>query len=110
VFALFDLLGMQFSPRIRDLGSQQLYRLDKASAYPNLKPLLKGRVKQSLILSRWDDMVRVARSLKLGFVTASLFISKLQAYPRRNALSVALQEYGRMIKTIFILRYLEDEQ
>ena len=31
-------------------------------------------------------------------------------YPRRNALSVALQEYGRMIKTIFILRYLEDEQ
>ena len=55
VFALFDLLGMQFSPRIRDLGSQQLYRLDKASAYPNLKPLLKGRVKQSLILSRWDD-------------------------------------------------------
>jgi TnpA family transposase len=75
VFALFDLLGMQFSPRIRDLGSQQLYRLDKASAYPNLKPLLKGRVKQSLILSRWDDMVRVAGSLKLGFVTASLFIS-----------------------------------
>ena len=55
-------------------------------------------------------MVRVAGSLKLGFVTASLFISKLQAYPRRNALSVALQEYGRMIKTIFILRYLEDEQ
>ena len=62
-----------------------------------------------LIRSRWDDMVRVAGSLKLGWVTASLFISKLQAYPRRNALALALQEYGRLIKTIFILRYLEDE-
>jgi TnpA family transposase len=109
VFALFDLLGMQFSPRLSDIGSRQLYRLEPASAYPTLRPLLKGKVKRSLILSRWDDMVRVAGSLKLGWVTASLFISKLQAYPRRNALSLALQEYGRVIKTIFILRYLEDE-
>jgi TnpA family transposase len=54
-------------------------------------------------------MIRVAGSLKLGWVTASLLLSKLQAYPRRNALSVALQEYGRLIKTLFILRYLEDE-
>jgi TnpA family transposase len=27
VFALFDLLGLQFSPRIRDLGDQRLFRL-----------------------------------------------------------------------------------
>lgn len=27
VFALFDLLGLRFSPRIRDLGDQRLYRL-----------------------------------------------------------------------------------
>lgn len=109
VFALFDLLGLQFSPRLRDIGIRQLYRVDRASAYPNLKPLLKGRLKRPLILSRWDEMVRVAGSLKLGWVTASLFISKLQVYPRRNALALALQEYGRLIKTIFILRYLEDE-
>ena len=42
VFALFDLLGMQFSPRLRDIGSRQLYRLGRASAYPNLRPLLKA--------------------------------------------------------------------
>ncbi len=86
VFALFDLLGMQFAPRLSDIGSRQLYRLDRASAYPTLRPLLKGKIKRPLILSRWDDMVRVAGSLKLGWVTASLFILKLQAYPRRNAL------------------------
>ena len=35
VFALFDLLGLQFSPRIRDLGDQRLYRLDRE---PDLSP------------------------------------------------------------------------
>jgi TnpA family transposase len=31
VFALFDPLGMQFAPRIRDLGDQRLYRFDSQS-------------------------------------------------------------------------------
>ena len=33
----------------------------------------------------------------------------LHAYPRQNVLTRALQEYGRLIKTLFILRYLESE-
>lgn len=30
IFALFDLLGLQFAPRIRDLGDQRLYRIDRS--------------------------------------------------------------------------------
>jgi TnpA family transposase len=71
IFALFDLLGMQFAPRLRDLGDQQLYRLDPGIAYPTLRPRLKGLIKQPLILARWDDMLRVAGSLKLGWVLMS---------------------------------------
>jgi TnpA family transposase len=32
--------------------------------------------------------------MKLGHVTASLLVQKLQAYPQQNALAQALQEYG----------------
>src|SRR5512147_2030832 len=74
VFALFDLLGLHFFPRLSDIGSRQLYQLERASVYPALQPLLKGKIKRPLILSRWEDMVRVAGSLKLGWVTVSLFI------------------------------------
>ena len=63
-----------------------------------------------MIERRWDDLLRVAGSLKRGWVTASLLIGKLQSYRRKNALTRALQEYGRLVKTIFILRYLESEQ
>jgi len=107
VFALFDLLGLQFAPRIRDLGEQRLYRMDRTKTYQHIEPLLKGTINQDLITSTWDDLLRVAGSLKRGWVTSSLFISRLQAYPRQNALARALQEYGRLVKTLFILRYLE---
>jgi TnpA family transposase len=109
VFALFDLLGMQFAPRIRDLGDQRLYRFDSGTTYRHLGPLLKGKVRERRILEHWDDLLRVAGSLKRGHVTASLLIGKLQATPRQNALTRALQEYGRVAKTLFILRYLGSE-
>lgn len=107
VFALFDLLGLQFSPRIRDLGDQRLFRLDRRKRHPHLSPLLRGRVNRDRILRNWDDLLRVAGSLKRGWVTASLLIGKLQAYPRKNRLTSALHEYGRLVKTVFIPCYLE---
>jgi TnpA family transposase len=109
VFALFDLLGLQFSPRIRDLGDQRLFRLDRQKRHPHLAPLLRGRINRDRILRNWDDLLRLAGSLKRGWVTASLLIGKLQSYPRKNRLTRALQEYGRLVKTVFILRYLESD-
>jgi TnpA family transposase len=80
MFALFDVLGLRFSPRIRDVGKKSLYRLNKDTSYANLHVLLKGNnINQSLIIERWDDILRVVGSLNLGWVTASLFVGKLQS-------------------------------
>ena len=110
VFALFDLLGLQFSPRIRDLGDQRLYRVGNPSSSRHLGHRFKSKLNYPLIVQHWDDLLRLAGSLKLGWVTASLLLGKLQAYPRQNPLARALQEYGKLIKTLFILRYLESEE
>ena len=105
VFGLFDLLGMQFSPRLRDIKDQKLSKIKgKDFDYPSLK--FTGVVNPDYIAGRWDDLIRIAGSMKQGYVTASLFIGKLQSYPRQNNLTYVLQEYGRLIKTVFILRYL----
>lgn len=50
VFALFALLGMQFAPRIRDLGDQQLYRWTRTQSVTHLTPRLKGIMHQDIIL------------------------------------------------------------
>ena len=70
--------------------------------------LLKGLVRSKTLLDNWDELLRVAGSLKLGWVTASLLISKLQAGARENVLSRALRDLGRLVKTQFILRWIEN--
>ena len=95
VFALFHLLGLQFAPRIRDLGAQRLYRLDAPPRKEGVAVLLKGLVRSKTLLDNWDELLRVAGSLKLGWVTASLLISKLQAGARENVLSRALRDLGQ---------------
>ncbi len=110
IFGLFGLLGLTFSPRIRDLADQQLYRpltlnLDELI---NLRPHLNKVLNETQVTENWDEMLRVAMSLKKGYCTASLFISKLQAYPRQHPIMRALQEYGRLEKTIHILRWYAD--
>lgn len=108
LFALFDLLGLQFSPRIRDISDQKLCKIkDRTLSYPELK--FTGTINPDYIKRRWDNMLRLAGSLKRGYVTASLFISKLQSYPRQNNWTYVLQQYGQLIKTIFILRYLQSK-
>ncbi len=58
----------------------------------------------------WDTMLRVAATIRHGHLPASLLVSRLQAAARQNQLTRAIQEYGRIIKTISLLRYLHDEQ
>lgn len=107
IFALFDVAGFRFTPRLRDLGRQRLYTsgtLDMQRS-PRLQPSVRWRIRRPRMLDWWDACLRVAGSIRLGWVTASLFVHKLHAYPRKSALARALQEYGRLIKTLHILRW-----
>lgn len=111
-FGLFDLLGLQLSPRIRDLGRITLYRpgsrADTEARFPHAGPLLTRKLNLDLISAHWDDLLRLAGSLKFGHATASLLVGKLSASGRQNTLAAALKEYGAMRRTIYASRYLSD--
>jgi len=113
-FAIFHLAGLQFSPRIRDIGRLQLYRLGPASAwrsqYPHAGPLLGPPIQTQLIAEHWNDLLRLVGSMKFGHTTASLLIAKLHASSRQSTLAKALHEYGRLIRTIDVCRYIADEE
>ena len=110
ISALFDILGYRFSPRIRDLGDQQLYRTAGINMedYPKLKGHLTKVINEQRIRNSWDEIMWFAGSLVKGWVSASLMIQKLQAYPRKHPLLLALQEYGKLMSTLQALRWYED--
>jgi hypothetical protein len=49
-------------------------------------------------------------SLKAGIVAPSVMLRKLAAYRRQNQLDLALQELGRIERTLFMLDWLESPE
>ena len=115
VFGLMPLLGFRFAPRIRDLKDKNLYvppapgnAKTYASAYPTLEGLIGDCINVKHIRTHWDEILRLAASIKQGTVTASLMLRKLGSYPRQNGLAVALRELGRIERTLFTLDWLQN--
>lgn len=67
------------------------------------------QITTKLIIEQWDEMRRVASSIRHGTVSASLLMRKLAAYPRQNQVVRALTELGKLERTIFLLEYFRDE-
>lgn len=108
VMAAGHLLGFSLEPRIADLGDQTLYKIDREAAYPGLDPILTGTVKTHLIGPAWDGVVRLVASMRARTASPSLILHRLGSYARQNSLHQALAEIGRVRKTVFVLRFLDD--
>jgi TnpA family transposase len=110
VFALMHLLGFRFAPRIRDLADKRLYIHGDENPYPTLAKLIGGNVNVKRIRAHWDEILRLAASIRQGTVTASLMLRKLASYPRQNGLAVALRELGRIERTLFALDWMQNAE
>ncbi|MGF6756995.1 TnpA family transposase [Paraburkholderia sp. GAS42] len=108
VFALMHLLGFQFAPRIRNLDDMKLYVPGSVKDYPALTPMIGDGYSEKHIRRNWDEVLRLATSMRQGTVNASLMLRKLGSYPRQNGLAVALREIGRIERTLFILDCLQN--
>jgi TnpA family transposase len=109
IFGIFHLLGYQFSPRLADIGGSRFWRVDGKADYGALDDLAAQRINVGLIAEHWEDLLRLAGSLKLGTVQAAGLIRTLQTKDRPTKLARALEELGRLVKTLYLLRFIDDE-
>ncbi len=107
MFALFDLLGLRFIPRLRDAGDLLLHLLGPPTGLP-VDAVMRSHARPQRILEHDDDLLRTAASLKRGWVPASLLISRLKNATPQSPLAAALSEYGRIVRTNFLLVYCAD--
>lgn len=109
VFGLFRLLGYRFSPRLADIGGARFWRVDQQADYGQLNWMSRHRVSLKRLATNWDDLLRLAGSLKLGRVSATEIMRTLQTGEQPTQLALALADLGRIDKTIHILNYIDDE-
>lgn len=57
----------------------------------------------------WGDLLHLAGSLKLGTVQASGLVRTLQTRDRPTRLARALEEWGLVVKSLYLLSYIDDE-
>jgi hypothetical protein len=110
VFGLCYLLGYSFMPRLRDLADQHLYKMDRQADHGCLNPLFHGVADTHLLREQWDSLVRVAASLKNRTAPANVIVQRLANASSSDRLAGALTALGRIVKTIFVLRYLSDPE
>ncbi len=110
VFGLFWLLEYQFSPRLADAGEASFWRIDPNGDYGALNDIARHRARPERIKQHWDDMLRIAGSLKLGTLHASELIRSLLKSERPSSLAQAIIELGRINRTIYLLNYINDER
>lgn len=110
VFALFHLLQLQLAPRLRDFPDRRLGCFGKPSDWKHLRPLMGKPINEAVIQDHWDDVLRLAASVKTGVVKPSALLKKLGAYRQQNRLYLALGEIGRIERTLFMLDWMENPQ
>jgi TnpA family transposase len=110
VFGMMYFLEVFNAPRLMDLPDRVLYSFEPFKKYAALDyQLLPTKyLDKDEIIDSWDDILRLMVSLKLGKTTAYQVFKRLNSYAKQNPLEAAFKEFGRIIQTIFILKYYDD--
>ncbi len=110
IFGTTHLLGFKFAPRIKNLKNQVLYLFPgpKEFAETGYKLIPEGKINVDLIYKYWDMILRFVATIKLKKTSASDLFRRLNSYSKDSPFYQALKEYGRIIKTKYILEYLND--
>jgi TnpA family transposase len=95
--------------RIRNWRSLTLYRSDLNINLSHTGHLYGGTIDWDLIESHWKEILRVTLAIQSGRVAPSWVLTRLNSYSRRNKLYRAFRELGRVFRTLYLLRWIDDD-
>ena len=111
IFGISHLLDIVFAPRIQNIKKQVLSLFDsirKSLEAKGYSIVPRHKINTQLITGHWDLILRLVASIKTKEFKASFILKRLASYAKQHVLQNALKEFGRIIKSIFILDYINN--
>lgn len=112
VFTLATLFGFDLLPRIRNFADLTFFRASDKVLYPGTEELYgeRGRnvIDWRLIERHWPDLMQVALSISDGRLSSAALMRRLRSNSRKNRIYKVFREVGRSVRTVALLRFLND--
>jgi TnpA family transposase len=110
IFASSCFFRFEFAPRIKGLHKQILYAFKPRKHYEEQEFILLPTrcIRESIIENDWDDILRFFATIQLKITSASQLFRRLNSYSKQHSLYQALKEFGKIHKSLFILKYYDD--
>jgi TnpA family transposase len=111
-FALLDFFGRQFAPCFKRINNKEsmIAGFNEIETYEQLFIRPSGQINRDLIETNWIDIKKIVASLALKKSNQSTLIRMLTNSSYENPVKEALWEYDKIIRSEYILRYIDDEQ
>jgi TnpA family transposase len=110
IFGVTHMIGTSFAPRIKGLGDQIIYSFKNKGHYKKLNYTIipNKKINTQIIKNNWNGILRFIATILKRNCTASQLFKRLSSYAKEHPLYKALKEFGRIIKSIYILTYIND--
>ena len=106
---IFSNKGTQ-TLRFKNLKRQRLYIFRSRQSVDRSAWKIKPAAycDEQHIIQFWDDILRFIATIKLKETTASDIFRRLNSYSKQHGLYHALKAFGQILKSIFILRVIDE--
>jgi TnpA family transposase len=100
--AVAKLLGFDLCPRLRNLAERKLYIPRDLDFDASIRPIVAREISMRAIIDGWDELLRLAASIKAGRVSAVLALQRLGSAARGDRLHRAGDQLGKLLRTVFL--------
>ena len=104
--ALAKLIGFDLCPRLAGLKDRKLYLPRGLDIPERLRPIARETVSRKVIARGWDPLLRIAASVKTGWVSATYVVDRFGSASRGDPAFGAGEALGKLLRTLYLCDYL----